>query len=417
MADAQPAARFDILIAGANYTGLAAALCLTTTLGVAARIVVIDRAGPWQSSSDPRCFALSAAARNVLARLGVWAEAANAAQDVRAIALTDSPLEAAIRPILLRYDNRLDDGTAAASIVPGPVLLDALRAAVERSPAIAIEVGGSIERLDVGPGGISVATDQDRTYSGSLLVGADGRGSKVRALAGIKATTFAHQQVGIVATIKHSDPHEGCAIQHFLPAGPFAILPLVDNRSCITWSEDAANAKRIMTLDDAAFLDEIDRRVAGRLGHLELDGPRGQFPLTSQLARAYVGERLALVGDAAHAVHPIAGQGLNLALRDVAALAEKVADGVEVGLDFGDPTILEAYERWRRFDATLSAGVFGGLNKLFSSDFPLVRSVREAGLGMVDRLPGLKRRFVEEAAGLTGDVPKLMQPLDQGKAA
>jgi 2-octaprenyl-6-methoxyphenol hydroxylase len=417
MADKQSTAHCDMIIAGANYTGLAAALSLVEAAGDGVRITIFDRSSGGLPTSDPRCFALSAGARNLLARLGVWAEIAGAAQDVTQIALTDSPLGAAVRPILLRYDNRLEDVGAAASIVPGPVLLEALRAAANRAPAITIEDRGDIAELAATPGRITVNTSQGVAYSASLLIGADGRGSKVRSLAGIKTTTFSHAQTGIVATIKHTDPHEGCAIQHFLPAGPFAILPLVGDRSCITWSEDAANAERILALDDAAFLEEIDRRVAGRLGHLELDGPRGSFPLSSQLARSYVSDRIALVGDAAHAVHPIAGQGLNLAMRDVAALAEKVADGMRVGLDCGDATILEAYELWRRFDATMSAGVFGGLNKLFSSDIALLRSVREAGLGLVDRSPALKRRFVNEAAGLTGEVPRLMQPLAQDRAA
>jgi 2-octaprenyl-6-methoxyphenol hydroxylase len=212
-----------------------------------------------------------------------------------------------------------------------------------------------------------------------------------------------------VTCIAHDRSHGGRAVQHFLPGGPFAILPLVGNRSCITWSENAVEARRILTLDDAAFLAEVDKRFGGRLGAIRLDGPRQSWPLETQLARAYIAPRFALLGDGAHRVHPIAGQGLNLAFRDVAALTEVLADGARLGLDLGDAILLERYERWRRFDSALSAATYDGLNRLFSNDTTLLRSLREFGLGVIDRLPGLKRAFVAEAAGITGELPRLLK--------
>jgi 2-octaprenyl-6-methoxyphenol hydroxylase len=400
----------DVLIAGANYTGLLAALCLAKTVGDDVRIAVFDHKSPIDRMDDPRCFALSAGSRNVLKRLGVWDGLRDDAQDVTGIAITDSPLEAAVRPVLLRYDNRLDDGTPAASIVPGARLLAALAQATDERPGITIVGRFELEAVNLEPGSVRIRDAGGRQWRGSLLVAADGRASRVRDLSGIKVDRFSHQQTGIVTIIQHSLPHDGCAIQHFLPGGPFAILPLPGNRSCITWSEEKHEAQRVLALGDDSFLDEIDRRIAGQLGNLTLHGERAAFPLSTQMARSFIAPRTALVGDAAHGVHPIAGQGLNLAMRDVAALAEQIADAARIGLDFGDQTALEAYERWRRFDSTLSAGVFDTLNRLFSKDITLLRSAREIGLAVVDRISALKKQLVQEAAGLSGEIPELMKP-------
>ncbi len=209
--------------------------------------------------------------------------------------------------------------------------------------------------------------------------------------------------------MRHEKPHGGRAVQHFLPSGPFAILPLTGNRSCITWSEEEKRAKEILALDDAGFLAEVEQRFGYRLGAIVLEGPRASWPLDMHLARALVADRFALIGDAAHGVHPIAGQGLNLGLRDVAALTEVVADAARLGLDIGSVTVLERYERWRRLDSALSAATFDALNRLFSNDWTVLRTARDFGLGLVDRMPGLKQFFVTEAAGLTGDVPKLLR--------
>jgi 2-octaprenyl-6-methoxyphenol hydroxylase len=198
-------------------------------------------------------------------------------------------------------------------------------------------------------------------------------------------------------------------VEHFLPGGPFAILPMRDQRSCITWTEERVRGEAILALDDRGFLAEIEQRFGHRLGALRRDGPRASWPLEFQIAHTMIARRFALAGDAARSVHPLAGQGLNLAFRDVAALTQCLAEAMRLGLDPGDGTALEHYERWRRFDSVTSAAAFDALNGLFSNDSVLSRAARDAGLGIVDRLPGLKQAIVREAAGQTGDIPRLLR--------
>jgi 2-octaprenyl-6-methoxyphenol hydroxylase len=231
----------------------------------------------------------------------------------------------------------------------------------------------------------------------------------MRKAAGIKTIGWSYDQSGIIATVKLEKSHDGRAIQHFLPSGPFAILPLTENRVSLVWTEDGARAREIVALDDDEFLSEAKKRIGGRFGTLELAGPRAAFPLDLHLARGFVADRVALVGDAAHGVHPLAGQGLNIGLRDVAALAEVAVESARLGLDLGSATVLQRYERWRRFDSAFSAVTMDGLNRLFSNDSAPLRAIRSLGLGLVDRAPALKRFFVREAAGLTGTVPRLLK--------
>jgi 2-octaprenyl-6-methoxyphenol hydroxylase len=220
---------------------------------------------------------------------------------------------------------------------------------------------------------------------------------------------WSYPQVGIVTTVAHAKPHHGRAVQHFLPAGPFAILPLKGNRSSIVWTEGAAQGEAIMAANEAEFAAELGKRFGHRLGEIALAGPRQSFPLDLQIARAFVADRLALIGDAAHVVHPLAGQGLNIGMRDVAALAEIIVESSRLGLDVGAAPGLEHYERWRRFDSAFSAAVMDGLNRLFSNDSTPLRALRDLGLGLVERAPGLKRFLVREAAGATGNVPRLLR--------
>jgi 2-octaprenyl-6-methoxyphenol hydroxylase len=231
----------------------------------------------------------------------------------------------------------------------------------------------------------------------------------LRDRAGIKCVGWSYPQLGIVTTVAHEKPHHGKAVQHFLPGGPFAMLPLKGNRSSIVWAEDRATGETIMAADEATFLAELSKRFGEKLGDIRLAGPRQSFPLDFQVARSFVAERLALVGDAAHAVHPLAGQGLNIGLRDVAALTEIVVEGSRLGLDIGSSALLERYERWRRFDSAFSATVMDGLNRLFSNDNAPLRALRDFGLGMVDNAPWLKRALVREAAGVSGAVPRLLK--------
>jgi len=403
--------RFDVVISGGSFAGLALARALANALGPELRIAVIDRAAPAEQAAAPdsRASALSAASRHLLEALDVWGDVATQAQPVTRIEITDSSLDAGVRPVLLTYDNLTTAGAPASYIVPNTVLQAALRAAVARTQSITMIAPAEAIGFSTGEFEASVSVTGATSVKGRLVVAAEGRQSRLREAAGIKVVGWDYPQIGIVTTVRHERPHNGCAVQHFLPAGPFAILPLAGNRSCITWTEDAEAARRILALDDAGFLAEVERRFGGKLGSVALEGRRMSWPLKMHLARRYVGPRFALIGDAAHGVHPLAGQGLNLAFRDVAALTEVVADAVRLGFDPGDAQALSRYERWRRFDSTVSTAAFDVLNRVFANDGALARAGRDVGLGVVDRLPVLKRLFVDEAAGLAGDLPRLLK--------
>lgn len=411
MANAAPNGRYDIVISGASYAGLALALALDGALEGSARIGLVDRReiGASKAGPDARAFALSAGSKRMLETLGVWGRVAAVAQPVASIEITDSSLEAGVRPVLLTYDNAVEGEEPASYIVPAGPLNDALVDVVASRAAIACLAPDEVASFDVRDAGIDLRLGRGDVLTATLLVAADGRKSPLRELAGIKSVGRSYPQMGIVTTVAHARPHNGRAVQHFLPAGPFAILPLPGNQSCITWTEEAGEARRILALDDASFRDEVDKRFGGKLGAVTLIGPRQSWPLELHLARSYIGPRFAVVGDAAHVVHPIAGQGLNLALRDVAALTEAITDAARLGLDLGSAQALERYERWRRFDAAMSTAAFDGLNVLFSNDSTLLRAARDVGLGIVDRSPMLKQLFVAEAAGITGDVPRLLR--------
>lgn len=397
----------DVIIGGGGLTGLVLARTLAQALGDGVRIALLDPAGG-SVRPDPRSYALSAGSRRLLEAIGVWAGVAADAQPVTGIDITDSALSDAVRPILLSYDTEVAEGEPGMWIVPAEALQRAVSRATTDLAGVKI-LPAAAAGLAHDMAGITVTFADGGSARAGLVVACDGRASPLREAAGIKTVSWRYPQTGIVTTVRHERPHEDRAIQHFLPSGPFAILPLTGNRSCVTWSEDEQEAARILALDDAGFLGELERRFGYRLGALELAGPRAGWPLGMHLTRELVAPRFALAGDAVRGVHPIAGQGLNLGMRDVAALSECVVDAVRVGLDVGDATALERYARWRRFDGAASAAAFSALNTLFSQDNPLLRAVRDAGLGVVDRLPGLKRVLVGEASGLSGEVPKLLR--------
>ena len=401
--------RLDVVIAGGGMVGLALGCALHDAMGDTAMIAVVDpallRAGP---ARDVRASALSAGSQHLLAALGMWPALAEHAQPVTGVDITDAALEDVFRPILVSYDNTVDGGEPATYIVENEQLARAVIAGAQKRPALRL-VHAAVASHAVDEHGVTVTLGDGERLRAALLVAADGRSSRVREAAGIDVVGWKYPQVGIVTTVEHAKPHRARAVQHFLPSGPFAILPLKGNRSCITWTEDENEGRRIVALGDTEFLAEAERRFGYRLGQIAIAGPRALWPLEMHLARALVAERVVLVGDAAHLVHPIAGQGLNLGLRDVAALTEVVTDAARLGLDIGSSIVLGRYERWRRTDSALSAAAFDALNRLFSSDWTLMRTARSAGLAIVDRLPVLKQFFVAEAAGLTGEVPKLLR--------
>jgi 2-octaprenyl-6-methoxyphenol hydroxylase len=408
--------RIDIAIVGGSYAGLALALALDQAARGALHIAVFDRGDFGRSGAqvrDNRATAIAAGSQRLLRAIGVWTELEPHAQPVTAIDITDSALGDVIRPTRLSYDNTLQDGSPGTVIIENARLLTALQRAVRQTPGIERVAGVTVMALDITSARARLLLEDSRARDASLVVAADGARSAVRDMAGIKTVGWPYAQTGIVTTVALDTPHNGRAVQHFLPAGPFAILPLTGDRACITWTEDVANAERILALDDAAFLIETERRFGFALGGITLapgSGPsRQSWPLDMRLARALIVNRVALMGDAAHSVHPIAGQGLNLGFRDVAALAEVLIEGARLGLDLGQATVLERYQSWRRLDSAMSAATFDGLNRLFSNDATVLRSLRGAGLGLVDRMPMLKQLLVTEAAGLTGDLPKLLR--------
>ncbi|GLS21831.1 2-octaprenyl-6-methoxyphenyl hydroxylase [Labrys miyagiensis] len=399
----------DLIIAGGGFAGLGLAVALKVELGGGFDIVVVDPVLGGTPSRDARASAIAAGARRFFERLGVWGEVASESQPILDMVITDSRLDDPIRPSFLSFGGDVEPGEPFGHMVENRLLLDAL---VKRAAALGVELrgqGASVSRYRREDEEITAILPSGEDITARLLVAADGGRSRLREQAGIAMHGWDYGQSGIVTTVEHELDHEGRAEEHFLPAGPFAILPLTGRRSSLVWTEKTAEAQRIIGLDEAGFHAELEKRFGLKLGELRAVGPRAAFPLAMRIARSFVADRLALVGDAAHIIHPIAGQGLNLGIRDAAALSECVTDAAGLGLDIGAPDVLERYQRWRRFDTVSMGMATDGLNRLFSNDNDAIRLVRDFGLGLVERFPAAKRFFIREATGLTGTVPRLMQ--------
>jgi 2-octaprenyl-6-methoxyphenol hydroxylase len=395
----------DVLIAGGGFAGLALAVALRQGLGDSFSVTVADPALAAAQSKDPRASAIAAAARRMFEAVGAWDGVE--AQPILDMVVTDSKLDDAVRPTFLTFGGDVEDGEPFAHMIENRHLIDAL-AVRARETGVDLRAG-AVTGFAAGARAIDVQLKDGGEIPARLLVGADGAKSAVREAAGIAIHGWVYDESAIVTTVAHERDHNGRAEEHFLPAGPFAILPLTGRRSSIVWTETKAEAARIVALPDVEFHAELEKRFGLKLGDIEVAGPRRAFPLGLFTARSFIAERIALIGDAAHIIHPIAGQGLNMGLRDAAALAEVIADAARLGLDHGDANTLERYQRWRRFD-TMSMGVAtDGLNRLFSNESDALRIVRDVGLGLVERMPALKRIFIREAAGFTGEVPKLLR--------
>lgn len=409
-ADSQKAGsvgRVDVVIGGAGFAGLALAIALREGLGDSFTVTVADPALAMVPSKDPRATAIAAAARRLFEAIGVWDMVAPTAQPILDMVVTDSKLDDAVRPTFLSFGGEVEPGEPFAHMIENRYLIDAL---VVKAKELGIDLRATaIGSFDHAPHSIGVTFADGETLSARLLVGADGARSQIREQAGIVTHGWNYDQSAIVTTVAHEREHNGRAEEHFLPAGPFAILPLTGNRVSIVWTESSREAERMIALPDEEFHAELEKRFGLHLGDLKIAGPRRAFPLGLFTAREFIAERIALVGDAAHVIHPIAGQGLNMGLRDVAALAEAIADAARLGLDIGAVDVLERYQRWRRFDTMTMGVATDGLNKLFSNHSDVLRLARDVGLGVVERIPALKRVFIREAAGFTGDVPKLMR--------
>jgi 2-octaprenyl-6-methoxyphenol hydroxylase len=398
----------DVLIVGGGLNGPALALALAQT-GLSS--IVIDalpedvRSG---AGFDGRSYALALASVRMMRALGLWDDLADHAQPILEIKASDGRAGEGAAPFFLHFDHtELEEGPMGQMIEDRYLrrtLLDAMAA----EPRITHRPGTRVVAQDT-TGPATVTLEDGTTLTGRLLIGADGRQSGTAARAGIKRTGWDYGQTALVCAIGHELPHNGIAHQFFMPPGPLAILPLPGNRCSIVWSETHARAAQISALDDAAYLDVLRPRFGDFLGEISLTGARYSYPLKLSLAQAFVAPNLALVGDAAHGIHPIAGQGLNLGLRDVGALAEVLGAAKRRGEDFAALPVLERYQRWRRFDTTAMALGTDTVNRLFSNDNALLRAARDIGMGLVSATPALRRGFMRQAAGLTGDVPKLLR--------
>ena len=398
----------DILIAGGGLSGLPLALaCAQGGLSVTV-VDALDPATATDAKFDGRVSAIAFASCRMLAQLGVTQHLEGQMQPINDIMVSDGRVREGASPFFLHFDHREIGDEPLGHLIENRHMRIALQKAVADQPLIRLIAPQSVTRVDYGAQAVATLGNGEKV-SARLCFAADGRGSPTREAAGIKTVGWDYGQTGIVCTVEHEIPHDGVAQEYFLPGGPFAILPMVGNRASLVWTEKTEDAKAILALSDEAFADEMRARFGDYLGACAPVGPRWSYPLTLQLARDYVRPRLALVGDAAHGIHPIAGQGLNLGLRDVAAAAEVVVDAARLGLDIGALDVLERYQRWRRFDNVALSLLMDGLNRLFSNDIGPVRLARDLGLGLVNQIGPARRFFMRHAGGVVGDLPRLLR--------
>ena len=399
----------DIVIVGGGLNGPALALALAQT---GQRVTVIDAlpaAARLAGDFDGRAYALALTSQQLLRAIGVWDRVADFAQPMLEIKVTDGHAGHGPSPFFMHFDHAEIEEGPMGFMVEDRHLRRGFLDAMGDMDGISQINGASVVAQEVTASGVRVTLEDGRYVTARLLIGSDGRQSGTAMRAGIRRQGWEYDQTALVCAIGHEVPHGGVAHQFFMASGPLAILPLTGNRCSIVWSEQSAAAEAINALDEAAYLQILRPRFGDFLGDIELVGGRFTYPLNLTVAESFVADRLALVGDAAHGMHPIAGQGLNAGLRDVAALAETLVLAGRRGEDIGSGLVLERYQQWRRFDTATLAMATDMFNRLFSNDNPLLRLGRDLGMGAVGALPGQRRRFIREAAGLTGDLPRLMQ--------
>ncbi len=397
-----PPMRVDVIVAGGGLVGMSLGLALA---GAGLEIAVVDAEAPQAMRAkgfDGRVSSIALGSKRVLEGISVWPRLAAVAEPINEIRVSDGEA-----PLYLHYDHRDVGRDPLGFIVENRDIRAALLDVVAACPTLRHLTPARVARLTPEPGAISATLEDGRAIKASLAVVAEGRDSKLRAEAGIGVAAWRYKQTGIVCTVAHERPHRGIAHERFLPAGPFAILPMRGLRSSLVWTEREDLAPGLLALPAAAFHDEMARRFGDFLGKLEVVGSRWSYPLSLSHAARYSAERLALIGDSAHAIHPIAGQGFNLGVRDVAALAELIVDHHRLGLDIGTSDVLGRYERWRRFDALALIAVTDGLNRLFSNDIGPIVLARDLGLAVVNQVKPLKRLFMRHAMGTVGDLPRL----------
>ncbi|BBD40334.1 2-octaprenyl-6-methoxyphenyl hydroxylase [Aminobacter sp. Y103A] len=410
--DDKKSTQLDVLVAGAGYVGLATAVSIKQARPNL-HIAIVDAAPAEVWRKDGRASAIAAAACRMLDQLGCWEEIAPEAQAITDMIITDSKSADPVRPVFLTFDGEIGAGEPFAHMIENRLLNGALR---RRAAELGIDIieGVAVQAFEAGTAGAKVHLADGISIDTRLLIAADGVNSRLRDMAGIKTVRWEYGQSGIVCTVIHERPHGGRAEEHFLPAGPFATLPLKPtkdgtNRSSIVWTERTEDADKLVAGDPFVFEIELEQRFGLKLGEIRVEGKPRAWPLGLTLARAFVASRFALAGDAAHGIHPIAGQGLNLGFKDAAALAETIVEADRLGQDIGAIDVLERYEQWRRFDTVRMGITTDVLNRLFSNDIAPVRAIRDIGLGLVDRVPRLKDYFIRQASGLTGETPRLLK--------
>jgi 2-octaprenyl-6-methoxyphenol hydroxylase len=399
----------DVVISGGGMVGL--------TLGLACaqgglKTLILDSA-PAALQLDPkfdgRVSALAYASVRMMTALGVWDELAPHAQPIREILVTDGKIAGATSPFSLHFDAQEVGADSLGHIAENRFIRTALYAAVARAKNLELVAPATAKSIATDAGGATITLADGSQVAAALVIAADGRESRLRAEMGINVIGWSYPQTGIVATVEHEKPHNGVAYEHFLPSGPFAILPMTGNRSSLVWTESKTRAPGLLALDEAGFNAELARRFGDHLGTTRAAGPRWSYPLSFHIARDFVKPRFALAGDCAHGIHPIAGQGLNLGLKDAAALAEVLLDAARLGRDIGALDTLKRYERWRRFDSFTLAASTDAMNRLFSNDIAPLRHLRDLGLGIVDSIGPARRFFMRHAGGDIGKLPRLMK--------
>lgn len=409
----------EVLISGGGLVGLTLGIALA---GAGVDVTLVDHSDPAETRTaayDGRSSAIARGTQQALAALDIWPGMAREAEPILDVRVSDGRIGAGASPLFLHYDhNELADGDGTVHslgyIVENRAIRRALHERAAKMDKLRWLAPASIAEIERGPSKVEARLDDGRRLCAQLVVAAEGRDSPLREGAGIRVMRWDYPQSGIVCTVAHTNPHHGVAHEHFLPAGPFAMLPMTDmadgrHRSSLVWTEKRNLVPAMMALDGAAFSRELKRRFGDSLGKLEEIGGRWSYPLSLMHAERYIDRRLALIGDAAHVMHPIAGQGLNLGLRDMAALAETLVEARRLGMNLGAENVLARYQRWRRFDNALLLVVTDGLNRLFSNDLAPVRLARDLGLAAVNAAPPLKRLFMRHAMGLVGDLPRLIR--------
>jgi 2-octaprenyl-6-methoxyphenol hydroxylase len=399
----------DVIIGGGGMVGLSLAIALAEG---GLDVIVADpvpQSAVLDAKFDGRVCALAYASVRMFEALEIWAELKAEAQPISDILVTDSRLDGRPSPFSLHFDAAEAGTTALGHIAENRHIRRALFAVAARHANLQLIAPAALTDLKPNGAAIMATLANGETVTAKLAIAADGRDSPMRELMGLPVIAWSYAQWGIVATVEHEKPHNGVAYEHFLPAGPFAILPMTGNRSSLVWTEKETLAPAMMQLDAAGFDDEIARRFGTHLGRATVTGPRWSYPLKFHLARGFVKPRFALAGDAAHGIHPLAGQGFNLGLKDAAALSEIILDAARLGLDIGSLATLQRYERWRRFDSLVMSLAMDGLNRLFSNDIAPLRLLRDVGIGMIDAIGPARRFFMRHAGGDVGKLPRLMK--------